>query len=94
MCRISSDEQSNHSIPYQEETIRKYCEFKGYNIVRTYLEDYSAKNFERPEWKKKDNYEPNRSDFERKRVKTELVGVSTWNDYGYDKFIRSKQETT
>jgi DNA invertase Pin-like site-specific DNA recombinase len=52
MCRISSDEQSNHSIPYQEETIRKYCEFKGYNIVRTYLEDYSAKNFERPEWKK------------------------------------------
>ncbi len=52
MCRISSDEQSNHSIPYQEETIRKYCEFKGYNIIRTYLEDYSAKNFERPEWKK------------------------------------------
>jgi site-specific DNA recombinase len=52
MCRISSDEQSNHSIPYQEETIRKYCEFKGYNIVRTYLEDYSAKNFERPEWRK------------------------------------------
>ena len=52
MCRISSDEQSNHSIPYQEETIRKYCEFKGYNIVKTYFEDYSAKNFERPEWKK------------------------------------------
>jgi site-specific DNA recombinase len=52
MCRISSDEQSNHSIPYQEETIRKYCEFKGYNIIRTYFEDYSAKNFERPEWKK------------------------------------------
>lgn len=50
-CRISSDEQSNHSIPYQEETIRKYCEFKGYTIQKTYLEDYSAKNFERPRWK-------------------------------------------
>lgn len=50
-CRISSDEQSNHSIPYQEETIRKYCEFKGYTIIKTYLEDYSAKNFERPRWK-------------------------------------------
>jgi site-specific DNA recombinase len=50
-CRISSDEQSNHSIPYQEETIRKYCDFKGYNILKTYLEDFSAKNFERPRWK-------------------------------------------
>ncbi len=50
-CRISSDEQSNHSIPYQEETIRKYCDFKGYTILKTYLEDYSAKNFERPRWK-------------------------------------------
>ncbi len=51
-CRISSDEQSNHSVPYQEESIRKYSEFKGYTVIKTYLEDYSAKNFERPEWKK------------------------------------------
>jgi DNA invertase Pin-like site-specific DNA recombinase len=51
-CRISSDEQSNHSIPYQEESIRKYSEFRGYKVIRTYIEDYSAKNFERPEWKK------------------------------------------
>jgi DNA invertase Pin-like site-specific DNA recombinase len=50
--RISSDEQSNHSIPYQLETIQKYSEFKGYNIIQSYQEDYSAKNFERPEWKK------------------------------------------
>ena len=50
--RISSDEQSNHSIPYQLETIQKYCDFKGYNIIETYIEDYSAKNFERPHWKK------------------------------------------
>jgi DNA invertase Pin-like site-specific DNA recombinase len=50
-CRISSDEQSNHSIPYQEETIKKYCDFKGYTILKTYLEDFSAKNFERPRWK-------------------------------------------
>ena len=52
MSRISSDEQSNHSLPYQEETIRKFCEFKGYTIVKTFLENYSAKNFERLEWKK------------------------------------------
>ena len=51
-ARISSDEQSNHSISYQVDTIKKYCDFKGYNIVKSYQEDYSAKNFDRPEWKK------------------------------------------
>ncbi len=50
--RISSDEQSNHSIPYQIEAMKKYCDFKSYNIIKSYQEDYSAKNFDRPEWKK------------------------------------------
>lgn len=52
MCRISSDEQSSHSLSYQDDAIRKYCQFKGYRILKIYFEDYSAKNFERPEWKK------------------------------------------
>ena len=50
-CRISSDDQSHHSIPYQEEAIKRYCDHKGYNVVATYFEDYSAKTFNRPEWK-------------------------------------------
>ena len=50
-CRISSDDQSQHSIAFQEEAIERYCKHKGYNIISTYKEDYSAKTFDRPEWK-------------------------------------------
>ncbi len=52
--RVSTDEQAQHgySLDYQEETLRRYCEFKNYNIVRSFVEDFSAKTFKRPEWKK------------------------------------------
>ena len=51
--RVSTDLQAQfgYSLEYQNEAMRKYCDFKGYNIVGAYNEDYSAKNFEkRPEW--------------------------------------------
>ena len=52
--RVSTDEQAQqgYSLEYQEETIVRFCSHKGYNIIQCYREDYSAKNFERPEWKK------------------------------------------
>jgi DNA invertase Pin-like site-specific DNA recombinase len=56
--RVSTEEQAQQgfSIDYQVETLNRYCEFKGYNVVRSYVEDYSAKTFNRPEWKKIINY--------------------------------------
>ena len=52
--RVSTDEQAQmgHSLDYQEETIQRHCSFKNYNVIKCYQEDYSAKDFERPEWKK------------------------------------------
>jgi site-specific DNA recombinase len=52
--RVSTDEQAQqgYSLDYQEETIVKYCEHRGYNILKCYREDYSAKDFERPQWRK------------------------------------------
>ena len=52
--RVSTDEQANqgYSIEYQEETITRYCIHKGYNIVEKFQEDKSAKDFNRPQWKK------------------------------------------
>ncbi len=45
--RVSSDEQAKGcSLDYQEKTISEYCERAGYNIVKCYKEDYSAKDFE------------------------------------------------
>jgi site-specific DNA recombinase len=52
-ARVSTDEQANHgfSLNHQEEMLKKYCDIKQYNIIKHYTEDYSAKNFDRPEWK-------------------------------------------
>ncbi len=52
--RVSTDEQAQqgYSLEYQEEVIIRHCSLKGYNIIKCYREDYSAKDFDRPEWKK------------------------------------------
>jgi len=53
MARVSSDEQAKgYSLGIQEESLRKYCENNDIQIVHTFKEDHSAKNFDRPEWKK------------------------------------------
>ena len=51
--RVSSDEQAlGFSLNHQKEALEKYCAIKGYNVLKCFIEDHSAKNFERPEWKK------------------------------------------
>lgn len=51
-CRVSTDEQAEKgfSLNYQEESLIKYCAYKGYNVLRIFREDHSAKNFNRPKW--------------------------------------------
>src|SRR5690242_12739239 len=53
-CRVSTDEQANqgHSLEYQESVLKKFCQVKEYNVVETIREDFSAKSFDRPGWKK------------------------------------------
>lgn len=52
--RVSTDEQKRkgYSLPEQEDHLLKYCEFNDIEVIGIYREDYSAKNFNRPEWKK------------------------------------------
>jgi len=51
--RVSTDDQAQgHSLDFQEDTIIRYCKNKNYNVIKCFQEDYSAKDFERPEWKK------------------------------------------
>lgn len=51
-CRVSTDEQAQKgfSLEYQEASLIRFCEGMGYNIIKTYKEDHSAKNFKRPQW--------------------------------------------
>ena len=52
--RVSADEQKRkgYSLPEQEDRLRKYCDCNDIEIKGIFREDHSAKNFNRPEWKK------------------------------------------
>ncbi len=53
MTRVSSDEQAKgYSLGDQQDRLLKYCSSNNIEIVDIYLEDHSAKDFNRPEWKK------------------------------------------
>lgn len=52
--RVSTDDQADRgfSLQHQEDVMRRYCEINNFSVVDVYTEDYSAKTFDRPEWKK------------------------------------------
>jgi len=52
--RVSTDEQKRkgYSLPEQEERLLKYCRYHNIEVKGGDREDFSAKNFDRPEWKK------------------------------------------
>jgi DNA invertase Pin-like site-specific DNA recombinase len=52
--RVSTDEQKRkgYSLPEQEGRLIKYCRYNNIEIKGIFREDFSAKNFNRPEWKK------------------------------------------
>ena len=56
--RVSTDDQAEQgfSLKHQEESLRRYCEIKRYNILKLYSDDHSAKDFNRPDWKELHNY--------------------------------------
>ena len=74
--RVSSDEQAHgFSLDYQEESMRKFCEMKGYSIAAVYREDHSAKNFKRPEWAKLQAY------VKANKRNTDKVLLSKWDRF-------------
>jgi site-specific DNA recombinase len=50
--RVSTDEQAErgYSQRDQEERLRKYCLIKNIEVRWVYIEDHSAKTFNRPQW--------------------------------------------
>ncbi|WP_242158195.1 recombinase family protein [Aestuariivivens sediminis] len=57
-CRVSTDDQADNGYGrnYQLEKLQMTCEAKKYDIAKEFLEDHSAKDFNRPEWKKLEEY--------------------------------------
>ena len=56
--RVSTDDQAEkgYSLPHQKAVLEAYCSIKNINILIHYEEDYSAKDFNRPEFKKLTEY--------------------------------------
>ena len=56
--RVSTDEQakSGYSLSHQKYVLETYCKHHNLNILGHYQDDYSAKDFERPEFNKLLNY--------------------------------------
>ena len=52
--RVSTDDQADrgYSLQHQENVMRQFCDINKYPIVDVYTEDYSGKDFNRPEWNK------------------------------------------
>ncbi len=52
--RVSTSEQADFgfSLNHQKAVLELYCQQKGITILKSFTEDHSAKNFDRPEWKK------------------------------------------
>ena len=51
--RVSTDDQAIHgySLNNQKDVLERYCRQNNFQIIKHYEEDYSAKDFERPEFK-------------------------------------------
>ena len=52
--RVSTDEQAGrgYSLRDQEQKLINYCQNNNFNVLHIFREDYSAKTFKRPEFKK------------------------------------------
>ena len=76
MCRVSSDEQAKgYSLDIQNESLTKYCQSNNIQVVKHYREDHSAKDFNRPEFKKF-------MDFAKKnKGQVDLLLITSWDRF-------------
>jgi site-specific DNA recombinase len=81
--RVSTDEQAKlgYSLGHQELVLTKFAEIKEFKVVGIYREDFSAKNFERPEYKKLFKY------CKTHRKEIDYVLVTKW-----DRFSRNQTD--
>ncbi|GAA4334475.1 recombinase family protein [Flaviaesturariibacter amylovorans] len=71
--RVSSDEQAKgYSLQNQEEALNAYCTKEGHEVAAIFREDHSAKNFNRPEFKKLLQF------LKANKGKIDLLLVTTW----------------
>lgn len=75
--RVSTEEQATRggSLKTQQDTLRQYCQLRSIRIERVYVEDHSAKTFNRPEWKRLVN------ELESSNERPQLVLFTRWDRF-------------
>jgi site-specific DNA recombinase len=83
--RVSTEEQKENgfSLNHQKEMLKRYCDIKEYKILKHYVEDYSAKTFNRPEWKILRDY------VKKNKNSIDMLLVTKW-----DRFARDSEGAT
>jgi site-specific DNA recombinase len=79
--RVSTDEQKEkgYSLPAQEKKLTDYCKQKGYNILETFSEDYSAwKGFDRPAYNELKKY------VTKNKKEVDAIFVTQWSRFSRD----------
>ncbi len=83
MARVSSDEQAKgFSLDIQKQKLEEYCSRESITVKHTLREDHSAKNFNRPEWKRLKEI------LSRPKHGIDLLIVTSW-----DRFSRNLHES-
>ena len=80
--RVSTTDQKlfGNSLNAQQSSLRDFCTKNSMTIVKEFQEDYSAKNFNRPEWKKL-------NDFTKKnKSKIDYLLVVDWDRFSRDTY--------
>ena len=74
MSRVSSEEQARgYSLDVQEESLLKYCTRNNITVLHKFREDHSAKDFNRPEFKKFLEYA------KKNKGRIDLLLITSWD---------------
>ena len=81
--RVSTDEQAEKgfSLRHQKQVLQTYCTLNKIKVVKHFQEDFSAKNFNRPEWKNLMEYAT------RNKKQIDKILFTKW-----DRFSRNAEE--
>ncbi len=81
--RVSTTDQklNGHSLNTQNNSLKEFAHKNGMNVVREYMEDFSAKNFNRPEFIKLQEY------VKKKKGTVDYILITSW-----DRFSRNVYE--
>ena len=81
--RVSTTDQklNGHSLNTQNNSLKEFAHKNGMNVVREYMEDFSAKNFNRPEFRKLQEY------VKKNKGTVDYILITSW-----DRFSRNVYE--